>query len=108
MKILEIPFEELVCDGPYFQTKTGGQKGCQVDFLIQTSYNCLYPCEIKYSKREVGSAVIKQVQEKIEVLNMSSKSFSIRPVLVHVNGVAPSVRKSGFFAKIINFSDFLV
>jgi hypothetical protein len=35
---------------PYFQQKTKRRQGCQIDLLIQTHNNCLYVCEIKFSK----------------------------------------------------------
>ena len=59
LKLLEIPLEEIVNDNPYFQIATTRKKGCQIDFLIQTEYNCLYVCEMKFSKVPVGPQVIK-------------------------------------------------
>ena len=35
------------------------------------------------------------------------KEFSIRPVLIHCHDVSDQVKESGFFAKIINFTDYL-
>ena len=35
------------------------------------------------------------------------RHFSIRPVLIHVNGVEDSVLDEAYFDKIINFSQFL-
>jgi hypothetical protein len=34
-------------------------------------------------------------------------SLSIRPVLIHVNGVTEDVHTSGFFAEIIDFGQLL-
>lgn len=50
--------------------------------------------------------VIKDVQEKIRRLKMP-KGFSLRPVLIHVNGVSQSVIDSGFFAHIVSFDDLI-
>jgi uncharacterized protein len=44
--------------------KTHRSQGCQIDYLIQTKFNTLYVCEIKFSKNIVESAVINDVQKK--------------------------------------------
>lgn len=51
--ILNIPPQEVVTAGPYLQTETKSRKKCQIDLLIQTRYNQLYVCEIKFSKGSV-------------------------------------------------------
>jgi AAA+ ATPase superfamily predicted ATPase len=103
---LQIDPNDIVCDNPFFQRKNTKQSGCQIDYLIQTQYNTLYICEIKYSKNEIGNQIIDEMNEKINRLNLP-KLFSYRLVLIHVNGVCESVRESGFFSHILNFSDFL-
>ena len=50
--------------------------------------------------------VIQEVKEKISHL-ARPKYFSVRPVLIHVNGVTDAVEESEFFAKIIDFGQFL-
>ncbi|MBS0615459.1 MAG: AAA family ATPase [Verrucomicrobia bacterium] len=104
--LLGIDPKEVIYDNPYFQRSNNTQAGCQIDYLIQTKFNTLYLCEVKFSKDPIGSAVIKEVEQKIERL-LKPKNFSIRPVLIHVNGVTDSVAESEFFAKIIDFSSFL-
>ena len=54
----------------------------------------------------VTKKVIEEVQQKIDALKVKS-NFSIRPVLIHCNTVSELVEESGFFATIINFSEFL-
>jgi uncharacterized protein len=97
---------EIICDNPFFQRKTARQKGCQVDYLIQTNSNLLYICEIKYSINPVGSGVIEAVKEKINRMSIP-RYFSLRPVLIHVNGVGEAVLDSQYFSHVINFGDFL-
>ena len=106
-RIIGIASEEVVFANPYFQRKTLEHPSCQIDFLIQSKFNTLYLCEIKFSKEKVGTSVIREVEEKIKKLKVA-RQFSIRPVLIHVNGVQESVIESGYFAKIIDFSEFLV
>lgn len=95
--------EEIVFDNPFFQKKTKRQSGCQIDYLIQTKFNTVYICEIKFSQREIGTSIIEEVQEKIDKLSLP-KHFSYRPVLIHVNGVTEEVEESGYFSAIIKFS----
>ena len=106
IELLGVPQEEIIFSNPFFQKKTKTHSGCQIDLLIQTKYNSLYVCEIKFSRSELTSSVIDEVKQKIERLNMP-KNFSYRPVLIHVNGVKDVVIESGYFAKIIDFGDLL-
>jgi len=98
--------QEIIADNPYIQRSTKTKKGCQIDYLIQTRFNTLYICEIKYSRDLISTSVINEVQQKIDALGVK-RNFSIRPVLIHCNQVSELVEESGFFAHIINFVDFL-
>lgn len=104
-KILRIDLIEIVNAGPFFQRTTKRQKGCQIDLMIQTRHKALYLCEIKFSTSEIKSSVIEEMEKKIESLS-SPKGFSIRPVLIHVNGVSQSVKESETFNDIVDFSKF--
>ena len=103
---LKIDPGTIVSSNPFFQRKTASQKGCQIDYMIQTQYNTLYLCEIKFSKHPVGSKVIEEMREKIARLKIP-KGFSYRPVLIHVNGVSEFVEEQQYFTNIIDFSRFL-
>lgn len=101
---LGIGHEEVVTDNPFFQRRTNKIPGCQIDYLIQTYFGGLWLCEFKFLKNPVGKQVIKEVQSKMDSF-VYPKGFSVRPVLVHVNGATEAVVKSNFFAKIINFAE---
>ncbi len=103
---LQIDPNDVVMDNPFFQRKTTRQKGCQIDYMIQTKHNVLYICEIRFSGREIGIQVIDDVREKIGRLTLP-KQFSFRPILIHINGVSESVEESQYFTQIIDFSDFV-
>lgn len=47
-----------------------------------------------------------EIEEKRKRLKMP-RHFSIRPVLVHVNGVEESLLEEAFFDKVIDFSQLL-
>ena len=101
---LEIKPDEVVFSNPYLQTKRTRRAGCQIDYLIQTRFNCLYVCEVKFSQGKIGREVIDEVKQKIDALEIP-RGFSVRPILIHVNGVDDAVVDSGFFARIIDFSE---
>ncbi len=103
---LGIQASDIVIDNPFFQHKTTRQKGCQIDYLIQTKYNALFVCEIKFSRKEMVGSVIDQVKEKISNIALP-RGYSCWPVLIHVNGVNEAVMAAEYFTKIIDFTDFL-
>lgn len=104
-KILRIDISEISNAGPFFQRKTQRMKGCQIDLLIQTKHNTLYVCEIKFSSSEIKGSVIEEMEKKIESLSVP-KGVSVRPVLIHVNGVSQTIRESDIFNDIVDFSQF--
>lgn len=103
---LNINPEDIVANNPFFQRKTAVQKGCQIDYLIQTRYNSLFACEVKFMRDQVDKTVIDQVKEKLSRLSLP-RCYSCVPVLIHVNGVSESVVDSNYFAKIIDFAELL-
>lgn len=105
-KMIGIPVEEIVMDGPFFQNAIARQAGCQIDYMIQTRFNSLYVCEVKFSKNPIGPKIIKEMEEKTKRLKIPRR-FSIRPVLIHVNGVEDSVLDEGYFDKVIDFGQLM-
>lgn len=97
---------EIINDNPFFQKKTLTQKGCQIDYMIQTKFGTCYLIEIKFSNYEIKKNIIDEVSEKIKRIALP-RNLSIRPVLIHVNGVEDAVKESDFFSAIINFGQFL-
>ncbi len=104
--LLGIAPEKVLYDNPYFERATKIKAGCQIDYLIQDKFNTLYLCEVKFSKDPIGVDVIAEVEAKIAHLK-TPKGFSIRPILIHVNGVTDACEESDFFAKIIAFDQLL-
>lgn len=103
---LKIDPGNSVRSGPYFQRRTKNRKGCQIDNLIQTNLGTLYVCEVKFSKNPIGMEVIEEMKKKIDSLEVA-KYTSIRPVLVHVNGITSDLERSGYFTNIVDFSKLL-
>ncbi len=105
-RILGVSPEDLVIANTYFQKAGTRKRGCQIDYLIQTRFCYLYACEVKFRQGVVGTEVIEEVEEKLRRLQLP-RGFSCRPVLIHVNGVSEDVVNSGYFARIIDFSELL-
>ncbi len=106
IKVLRIPPKEIVFANPYWQRAKHKHRGCQIDYLIQGRYGTLYLCEIKFRKSAIDTSVIDEVENKINSLDLP-KGFSVRPVLIHVNGVSDILIEKDYFAHIIDFGSFI-
>jgi AAA+ ATPase superfamily predicted ATPase len=100
---LGIDVADVVNDNPFFQRPTKRKRGCQIDYLVQTKFNTLYVCEIRFSRTEIARAVVDEVRQKIARL-ARPKHQSVRPVLVHVNGISDAVLDSEAFAHVVDFA----
>ncbi len=105
-KKLNITTQDVYIANPFFQRKTARNKGCQIDFMIQTHQCVLYLIEIKFSRSKIDTSAVKEMEEKVARL-LFPRGFSIRTALVHVNGVTDEVIDSGIFDFIIDFSDLI-
>ncbi len=105
-QLLDIDPQEIINDNPFFQRKAKNRQGCQIDYMIQTKFGTCYLCEIKFMSQEITKSILDEVKQKIKSLALP-RHISIRPVLIHVNGVDDYVKESDFFPSIIDFNAFL-
>jgi AAA+ ATPase superfamily predicted ATPase len=105
-KAIGVNKADIVAEGPYRQTQTTTQKGCQIDYLIQTVTKNVYVCEFKFKRRELGSEIIHEVDEKIKRLTKPT-GFAFVPVLLHLSGVTDQVATNGYFYRMIDIGEFL-
>ncbi len=105
-KAIGISSQDIVADNPYLQRPTKSRKGCQVDYLIQTTTNNLFLCEFKFHNREVGCEVIEEMEKKIKSLAIP-RGYAAVPVLFHIGGVSPSLEERRYFYRIIDMHRFL-
>jgi AAA+ ATPase superfamily predicted ATPase len=105
-KILQLRSEDIVADNPFFQRKNTKQQGCQIDYLIQTRFNTLFACEIKFSKHEIKSDILEEMKNKLARLS-TPKGFARLPVLIHVNGLNEHVLDKQYFTEVIDFGVLL-
>lgn len=106
LKAIGVPGIDIVSDGPFRQFKRTTQKGCQIDYLIQTATKTLFICEFKFKKRELSSNIISEMQNKVSALKVP-KGFASVPVLFHLSGVSTTVATSSHFYRIVDIADFL-
>ena len=74
--------------------------------MIQTKFGTCYLCEIKFNALEITKSIIDEVKKKIRCLALP-RNMSVRPVLIHVNGVDECVKENEFFSSTIDFNDLL-
>jgi len=101
---LGIHAQDIMTDNPYIQKASGGKKGCQIDYLIQTYSNTLFICEVKMRRRELGLEVIDGMKKKIASLALP-RGFGISPVLIHLGPVSDALLSSSYFYRIIDVAD---
>ncbi len=105
-ELLRLDGKEVIYDNPFFQRATKSHPGCQIDYLIQTKHHTLYVCEVKFSKWPIGLDIVREMEIKCKSIS-KAKGFSIRPILIHVNGVTDELVESEYFSEIIDFGQFL-
>lgn len=106
-RLLKIDPKEIKVDNPYFARQTKKRQGVQVDYMIQTKFNTLYVFEIKLHTEKINASVIDEVKEKVKRLKLP-RGFSVRPVLIHVNGVTDGLLEQQYFSHIIDFGELLI
>ena len=94
---LNIDPNDVIYDNPYFQRPTQRQKGCQIDYLIQTRDRTLYVCEIKSSRNPIPAGVTQEVAEKIKRLQLP-RGMSYRPVLIYSGTLTDTLHDDEYFS----------
>lgn len=108
LELLEISLTDIKNFGPFFRsarTKLG--VGVQIDILIEENNKTITIVECKNSIQPLGISIINEMDKKIKAVQFP-KSFFIRKVLVTGGPVSHELKKSGYFAQIIYFEDFLL
>ena len=103
---LGIDPSNVVCDNPFIQRLTTRKKGCQIDYLIQTSMNSLILCEFKFSKNELASSLLTELKEKSDAL-AAPKGFGKSLALFHLGGVSSKIEESPLLYRVIDLRDLL-
>lgn len=104
-RALQLPRHIVLSAGPYHQSSTQRQSGCQIDLLIQTKRS-IYLCELKF-KSQIDSSVIQEVDKKVDALKLP-RNQSIRTVLIFDGQLAPSIEEEQAFDFLIPTSKLFV
>ncbi|MBW2734204.1 MAG: ATP-binding protein [Deltaproteobacteria bacterium] len=98
--------------GPFFRrSDLNDGRGYQVDLVFDRADRVLTICEIKHTRAAVGTAVIDDVEQKIERMLSSSRSLSkrtIQRVLVAPNGATDAVRNRMYFDAVVGLEAFVL
>jgi AAA+ ATPase superfamily predicted ATPase len=107
LEIFSISGSEVIKFGPYIQNQNTKQKGCQIDYLIQT-HHLLYIIEIKSGKLQ-APVIIRDVEEKINRLKFPKK-LGIKNILIHsdIKDSIDDEKLFEFFDMVVSIEDFLV
>ena len=106
LKAIGINPNDILADNPYIQKTTKKNKGCQIDYLIQTHTNTLFICEFKIKRHPLGPEIMDEMKEKIERLAVP-RGFGKAPILVHMSDLAEAIEESRYFYKTIDLRDWL-
>jgi uncharacterized protein len=90
--------------GPYFAPTKGTEAGVQVDLVFDRADGVLTVCEMKYSRRPVGTDVIPEMERKVQSLQRASNRKTIQRVLITRDKPTQSLLETGYFYRIIDAS----
>jgi DNA-binding PadR family transcriptional regulator len=90
--------------GPYFQPKTKGLPGLQIDLLLRTK-GSLYVFEVKFRKT-IDLSVIAEVQRKVARLKRDP-SLSVRTGLIYQGELNPKIDQADYFDHLVPFERLL-
>lgn len=104
LKGLHLEGVQVFSASPFRKVGKDGEKGVQVDLLIQTKKS-LVVVEVK-RQGEIGESVEREVEEKVARLKVRP-GLSVRTALVYAGHLAKSVRASGSFDAIVSAEELL-
>ncbi|MBF0364131.1 MAG: AAA family ATPase [Oligoflexia bacterium] len=93
--------------GPYFRKEQKGKSaGVQIDLLFDRADNVITICEMKYRCEKQGTAIIDEMEKKVEVIRQTTKK-TIHKVLITTSEPTKELKKSSYFFKIIPASELI-
>jgi hypothetical protein len=106
---MSIPLATVRGFGPFFRQpprKKGSAPGCQIDLIIRRSGSVLSVVECKFSKQPIGLSVARDMDRKIDALNMPA-SVSIERVLITASGITTDLEREGSFHHVLGLDAIL-
>jgi hypothetical protein len=80
------------------------KQGTQIDLILKRK-NILTIVECKFTENPVDTKVIKEVERKIEFLQIPTK-YTIEKVLISASGATEAVHKEDYFNQILGLDIF--
>ncbi|MDC0980416.1 hypothetical protein OAQ84_01635 [Bdellovibrionales bacterium] len=96
--------EQVKSYGPLFSK---GSKGFQIDLIFERYDNVVTVCEMKFYNKKVTSAVIKEVDKKIELLDVK-REITIEKALVSQFGADEKLIGSGYFHHNLTVEEIMI
>jgi uncharacterized protein len=93
--------------GPYFVPPRQRRAGIQVDLVFDRADNVLNVCEMKFSRRAVGTEVIADMERKIELLQPIAAGKTIQPLLIVRGKPSHDLLDRGYFYRIIEARELM-
>ena len=89
---------------PYVRRSAKGDRGCQIDLLIQTE-RTIFVVEVK-RRKEIGPGVIEDVRKKVDALK-APRNMSVRTALLYDGQLSPVVEAERYFDFVLDTKSLL-
>lgn len=104
LKQLDINLMDVKNFGPFFQQKTLSDNGVQLDLVIELNNGNIHLLEFKYYEKPAGLDIAKEMQSKIDRLNLSP-NITIEKTLITMNGITKDLHKAKYFDHILTLEN---
>ena len=105
LPLLQLDGQRILAAAPYaLRGDALADKGLQVDLLIQTQ-GAVMLVEVKH-RQKIEVEVVEEVARKVRLFP-KRRNVSLRTALVYEGDLAPSVRTSGSFDRLVPFAELL-
>lgn len=95
-----LKIDQLVINyGPYFNRRSNFKDGCQIDLMFMRYDPVVTICEMKFCEGLVGKWIIKELENKIALINVKNKT--VERVLITTNGITKELKDTNYFSKVI-------
>lgn len=93
--------------GPYFKSPAKMVKGLQVDLAFDRADHVITVCEMKSSRNTVGLEVLKEIENRTELLKKIFPQKTIQNVLLHTGSISKEVEYSPYIYKKIRADELI-
>ncbi|MCP5048442.1 MAG: hypothetical protein GY940_14830 [bacterium] len=95
--------DEVLIASPHFGKES---RKFQVDLLYKRMDNVITVCEIKHHNKEISTAVIPGMEQRLELLKVP-RGFTVEKALISLYGPDKALQDSGYFNHYVKLEDFI-